>query len=1034
MVFCLSLSALNKYNNYFEENKGQILNADGEKITDVFMQVNLPGACVWITKNGIVYNFYKINSGGKFNPETNQHFNNDTINWYRTLMTLKGATISTDNLKKTKKASFKNIYFRNSSNQIESELFEEIIFNNIYSGIDWKLYFVNGKIKQEFIVQPGANTELIQFEYKTTNSLTVKNNKLIISNPLGIFTEGNLYCYQSSQTNEIASRYQYSEKTDFQLTNNIKIYNIKLKINAYNHSVPLIIDPILDWSTYFGGSNDEDGNTIFNDGNFTWVSGHTLSFNFPTANPGSPAYFQGSNAGGFGDLFISKFNNAGNLIWTSYFGGSSNDETETIYSDGNSLWVGGYTGSSNFPVFNPGNGAFFSGNNGGGADGFILKFDVNGTLLWGTYCGGINNDNVSSLHVNNNELFIGGTSNSPNFPVLNAGSFFQNYNNGNDGFIMKFNALNNLSWSTFIGGSNNDLITGIRTGGNNFYVSGYTNSTNFVTLNNGGFFQNNLSGSYDAFISKFSLSGSLLWSTYYGGANHDKINSLTINNNTLWLAGSTTSTNLPLFNLSSSSFNQTNNNGFTDSFITKINQNDNMVWSTYFGGNNADYLTSIISDGDNIFIGGYSNSTNLFTLNPGNGAYFQGNNAGFYDGILLKFDTSSTCLWSSYLGSSSNDYVYGLHCNSSKIYAVGYTQSLGYPTLNPGSNAYFQSSNGGGMDCYITTFKNCIQPVVNPALTNLPCNGNSLNLSANSVSGASYQWFGPSGFNSSTQNPIINNASSGNSGLYSLIINTSGGCSNSGILTITVNPTPISIINTISSVCQGDSIKLSTTSTNSINWSGPAGLTSNLQNVVIPNSSLTNSGVYYLTTTNTFSCSNTSSVFVTVNALPSLTISVNFTVCSGSAINLTSSSSPQYSWLGPNGFNSNLQNPSINTSNPQNQGYYYLTITDNQNCKNSDSTYVTVNLCTSIKETENQNCDFSVYPSPFKDFIIINNLCAVDEEKLMVKLINSEGKLIINEKYKNLIQLQKLESGIYVIILENAGNLKYSKKIIKTQP
>jgi hypothetical protein len=61
-------------------------------------------------------------------------------------------------------------------------------------------------------------------------------------------------------------------------------------------------------------------------------------------------------------------------------------------------------------------------------------------------------------------------------------------------------------------------------------------------------------------------------------------------------------------------------------------------------------------------------------------------------------------------------------------------------------------------------------------------------------------------------------------------------------------------------------------------------------------------------------------------------------------------------------------------------------------------------------------------------------LCVVDEQKLMVKLINSEGKLILNEKYKNLIQLQKLEAGIYVVIIENAGNLKYSKKIIKTQP
>ncbi len=857
-----SFGAFDKPKTLFEENKGQVVNTDGVVLNDVLFRANLPGACIWITENGIIYNFYKENKSKSAEPSKKTV--TESVDWYRSVMNLKNARITPKNLTSLKQTAFHYNYQKSNSPVIETNLFEEIIFSNVYEGIDWRLYIENGLIKQEFIVKPFANTSQIDLDYQTTGGLDIKDTKISFSNPVGIFTEGALYCYQGSKNNSVKAN--YSSTKQVKTINETKIYthHVKIETADFDHSKTLVIDPILDWSTFYGGGNDEDGHAIYNDGTNTWVAGHTLSVNFPTNDPGLPTYFQGSNAGGFGDCFILKFNNLGNLIWATYFGGTASEEATAIYSNGTNLWVAGYTGSNDFPLLDPGSGAYFSGTNAGTADCFISKFTVAGTLLWSTYFGGITNDNISAIHVNNNELYVGGTSNSPNFPLLNSGNYFQNYNALNDGFILKFGATNNLIWSTFLAGSGNDLISSIQTNSTSLFIGGYTNSTDFVTLNASTYFQGSVAGSYDCFVSKFTLNGALNWSTYFGGNLHDRLNGLTLSNDALWLTGTTSSTNMPLFNPGGPSFNQITNNGFSDGFVSKFTLGGTLQSSTYYGGNSNDFLTSIACDGKNVFVGGYTNSTNLFTQNPGISGYYQNTSAGFYDGILLKFDTASACKWASYYGHGSNDYILAMACNGSKIFATGYTQSFVLPTLNTGFGCYYQSGNATGLDCFISTFKNCTSPSL--TITNsAPCIGNPLNFTVNGYSGATYQWFGPLGFNSSLQNPTIPNVTTANSGNYSLIVNIPNGCANSALVTLTVNPQATVTVAGGATICAGSAINLSAGSAQQYYWQGPNSYTSNVQNPAIPNASTINTGYYVVKGYDSNNCYKEDSVHVLVN-------------------------------------------------------------------------------------------------------------------------------------------------------------------------
>ena len=1024
--------ANSKIPTLFEENNGQ-LSQISLVSNKVLFQANLPNLTIWITEKGLIYNFYQVTNKNKIINASPIEKRNaiQTIDWFRSEMLLKNAFISSQNLIKKNKANFSNSYIKGkNAGQIQTDLFEELYFVNVYQGIDWRLYIENNQVKQEFIVKPHANSNLIDLEYISTGNIDVKTDEIKISNKLGVFTEGKLICYQTPKKNNVNAKYTYSKKFKGTGKDKISYYDVKIKTENYNHNEVLVIDPILQWSTFYGGSTDEDAHAIHSDGVNTWVGGHSLSFNFPTLNPGSSAYYQGSNSGGVGDAFILKFSSTGSLIWATYFGGTASEEVLSVFSNGSNVWVAGYTSSTDFPLLNPGSGAFYQSTVAGMGDGFILKFNTAGVLQWSTYVGGLNSDYFSALQYKNNELYVVGTSASSDFPVLNAGTFYQSYGGINDGVILKFNSANNLVWSTFFGGTGNDFINTIQANATHIFIGGQTNSSNFNVLNGGGYFQNTLAGSADGFISKFTLNGTLAWSTYFGGNNFDKISSLTLDNNSVWISGNTGSTTLPVFNAGGTSYFQSSNSGFTNGFVSKFNLlSTSLKWSSYYGGTANDYFTGITNDGENVFVGGYTNSTNIPVLNPGSGSFYQNTNLGFYDGLLLQFDTACTRKLATYFGNASNDYIEAIACDISKVLVCGYTQSSFLPTLIP-SGSYSQTLGAGGVDAFISVFKNCINPVVTPTVNSPVCSGSSINLGANTFSGASYTWFGPMSYFSSSQNPTIINCTTGEAGNYSLIINLANGCSSAAAISVSVIPTPIVSITTNSAACIGDTIKFFSPTLTSYTWSGVSGFTSSIQNPIVINSTSLNAGNYYLTASAGNGCVNSAGTSVIINTLPVVSITTNTNVCVGANINLAGSGGVGYNWQGPNNFLASSANQIISNVTAISQGYYVLTVTDANNCKKADSVFISISPCTNLSVLKLNGLPISLYPNPTSNILYVNSDLKQNDE-LYITLINSLGKWVKQQKYSTQIDVSALPNGFYVVLIEHEKQTIFSQKFIK---
>ena len=267
----------------------------------------------------------------------------------------------------------------------------------------------------------------------------------------------------------------------------------------------------------------------------------------------------------------------------------------------------------------------------------------------------------------------------------------------------------------------------------------------------------------------------------------------------------------------------------------------------------------------------------------------------------------------------------------------GYTSGTQNPTIT-GSTAA-----AAGTYTLTITIPGCtpvtstVNVVVNPgpiatAGSNSPvCEGSSINLTANTIIGASYGWTGPNGYTSSSQNPTITGTTPAMSGTYTLTITIPGCSPVTSTVNVVVNAVPTATAGSNSPVCEGSSINLTanTVAGASYGWTGPNGYTSGSQNPTIPNSTAAMAGTYTLTITIPGCTPATSTVNVVVNPGPTATAGGNSPVCEGAPINLTANTvaGATYDWTGPNGYTSSSQNPTITGSTPAAAGTYTLTLT-----------------------------------------------------------------------------------------------------------
>jgi hypothetical protein len=417
--------------------------------------------------------------------------------------------------------------------------------HSVYPGIDVAYYGKGMEMEEDFVVGPGGDPKAIALDVAGAKNVSINpQGELLLAS-----ADGDLYLrkptvYQTiaGTRREIPGRYQLRGEN-----------RVGFEVGRYDASQPLVIDPVLSYSTYLGGSGPEytqDSNAIAVDssGN-AYVTGYTASTNFPGVNPIQSTY-GGGGALIQGDAFIAKLNAAGTaLVYSTYLGGSDGDFGVAIALDSSgSAYVAGATSSTNFPVTS----GSFQTTFGGGTrqDGFVAKLSPAGSaLVYSTYLGGSSGDYAHGIAVDSvGNAYVTGFTSSTNFPGAGSSSIQPALHGFNDAFVAKLNATGTaLVYSTYLGGTgqeNPGTITVDSSG--NAYVTGTTYSSDFPVT--AGAFQSTFGGIANAFVTKVNAQGTALaYSTYLGGNNGDFGVAIAVDSSgNAYVAGDAQSTNFPV--------------------------------------------------------------------------------------------------------------------------------------------------------------------------------------------------------------------------------------------------------------------------------------------------------------------------------------------------------------------------------------------------------------------------------------------------------------------------------------------------------
>jgi len=499
---------------------------------------------------------------------------------------------------------------------------------------------------------------------------------------------------------------------------------VQLSIGQYDDTFPLILlmglppttNPSqignLDWSTFAGSSLNDIAHTSDINGNGElFVGGRTSGLNFPTT-PGAHMEESDGSLNGF----ILNFDENRELKWSTYFGGSATDDVRSLaYSSNNEhLYATGFTFSVDFPtIFTPGafNGLSISSIS--NQDAFLSKFNAsNGTLEHSAYIGSSGADRGYDVKVNGNSKFLLGYAGSGLLPIASGLQHSQIYGGGSsDALIMEFGTNDELLWRTYLGGSAHEFGFSIEFDEqDNLYVVGATGSSDFpLQIFTGGYNQSAYGGDTDMFINKFNADRTLIWSTYIGGDGQDfpsESDGIAISDNRIYISG---------YTLSNTGFPTINAGGyFDDSFgggleldgtLLGFNVNTHaQEWGTYIGGTNGDEIQGItIDDFGHLYATGQSGG-NGFPYTPFSNYYFDNNSSDDAIALISVFTEPSMGLeWSTAIG-DENDFGSSIDIfDNERLFLIG-SGSNGYPTIDPGTPAYFNDINQGNTDCVISEF------------------------------------------------------------------------------------------------------------------------------------------------------------------------------------------------------------------------------------------------------------------------------------------------------------------------------------------
>ncbi len=647
----------------------------GQSDPSVLALSNGPGFGFWLTQTGMTFSVPHID------PQTGQQSGRDVFT-----LAMSGANTSGSAhvVPGDLQAGRSNYFVGADSGQWVSDVpqYGQITYQNVYPGIDLVLHAAAGEgrtFEYDFVVNPGANPDSIQLAPEGLQGIsTDSQGDLLLGTSGGNVVMANPVLYQSidGQKQDVAGKYVLQANGDigFQVS------------GSYDSSVPLVLDPTVQFSSYIGGTGDDYayGVAVDADGN-TYLTGKTSSNNFPIRNG-----YQSSGSGSYPNVFVTKLNAQGTgILWSTYLSGTgiTGNVGNAIAVDlSGDVYVAGQA-DTGFPVTT---GAYQTTFPGLGNAGFVTKLNSTGDeLVYSTYYDG-DAISVNAIAVDTQgQAHIAGSVSNGSTLSTTSGVVQTSFGGGSfDGFAAELNAAGSSQlYATYLGGSGSDSANGIALdSADNAYVVGTTGSSNYPTTT--GAYQTSLGGlSTNAFVTKLnSTATTLVYSTYVGSG-----------------TATTTGAGIAL-DLSDQAY-ITGTIGSHVLVDTLNAAGSTLVYSTTLSGNNTDVGTAIaVTVSGQATVVGTTTSTTFPTTSGALQTSLQGSQSAF----VAQLSAAGSQTYGTYLGGSTGGGGLGGTTTTATAVALsplgaafvaGWTTATNFPTANP-----YQSSNAGGKEAFIAQF------------------------------------------------------------------------------------------------------------------------------------------------------------------------------------------------------------------------------------------------------------------------------------------------------------------------------------------
>ncbi|WP_190277386.1 DUF7948 domain-containing protein [Taibaiella lutea] len=776
-IFCLSITVLAQQNSgplplLFVENQGQW--------QQPFLYKGISAnADIYLENGGITYVVGDAGNPEKIHAVKEDGLQDATLKYHAYKMKWIGANLKPTTEGSKKQSFYHNYYLGKDAAHWKSKVpvFGNIDYKNIYPKIDLHISSDKGHAKYDFIVNAGADAAQIRVAFEGLNGMKINQGSLLLQTSVGTITEMAPYAYQyiNGSLKEV--------RCEYKLSGNELTYTFP---DGYDKAQNLIIDPTVVFATLTGSTADNWGFTATYDKNGNFYAGGIVGgLGYPTTTGAFQVVFHGGTTPSTElpcDISITKFNPGGTVpIYSTYIGGAQDDLPHSLVVDQNdNLALVGKTLSIDYPVSS----TAFDGVANGGYDIIVTKFNATGTALIGsTYVGGSNDDgtNVTSGFYGNHgtlrynygdasrseilcdkqgNVYVAASTQSGNFPLTPTAAK-SNLGGTQDGVFFKLNTtLSTMTYSTFIGGSNNDAayVLAFDTAQANVYVAGGTQSSDFHTSIMTGAYHNVYQGGLaDGYILKFLNSGNyaLQKGTFIGTSAYDQCYGLQNDlENNVYVMGQT----LGAFPVSAGVYS----NAGSRQFLQKLNSNlTTSIYSTVFGTGatstpNISPVAFLVDTCQNVYISGWGSniplddgsSSGLTTTGlPITGNALQSTTDGndFYFIVLSK--NALSLLYGTYFGAAGKgEHVDGgtSRFNPDGVVYQAICASCGGGTGFPATPGAYSTVNGSN-NCNLGALKIAFnlgsvraQADANPNATG--CAPLTVNFGNNSSNATSYFW------------------------------------------------------------------------------------------------------------------------------------------------------------------------------------------------------------------------------------------------------------------------------------------------------